>query len=180
MTSVAGIVRLTGVAVIAAGLAGCAPVRVNSYSERAVDFSRYRTYAWSPTVHGPTGDPRLDDNRFFHERVRADIESGLNRRGYEAAAAGEPDLIVHYHASVTQEIDVATVDAAYCETNDCRPYVYEAGTLLIDLVDARTSRIVWRGWAEGSIEGAIDDQRFMEQRVDEAVDRILERLPNRS
>jgi hypothetical protein len=57
------------------------------------------------------------------------------------------------------------------------PYVYEAGTIVVDLVDADTSRLVWRGWAEGSIDGAIDDQTFMEHRIDEAVARIMERLP---
>jgi hypothetical protein len=171
--------RLAGVTAVVAGFAGCAPIRVNSYAERAVDFSNYRTYAWSPAAHGPTGDPRLDDNRFFHERVRADVEKGLAGRGYEQATTGEPDLIVHYHASVTQEIDVAVVDAPYCEMNDCRPYVYEAGTLLLDLVDARTTRLVWRGWAEGSIEGAIDDQRYLEERIDDAVTRILVQLPRR-
>ena len=33
-----------------------------------------------------------------------------------------------------------------------QPYVYEAGTLLLDFVDTRTNRVVWRGWAEGSVE----------------------------
>jgi hypothetical protein len=57
--------------------------------------------------------------------------------------------------------------------------VYDAGTLLIDLVDARTNRLVWRGWAEGSVDGVIDNQEWMEARIDEAVTRILERLPRR-
>jgi hypothetical protein len=179
MTSLARLARLAGVTAVLAVLVGCAPVRVNSYAERAVDFSRYRTYAWSPTAHGPTGDPRLDNNRFFHERVIADVDSGLAARGYEKAATGEPDLVVHYHASVTQEIDLSVVDAPYCDTNDCRPHVYEAGTLLFDLVDARTNRIVWRGWAEGSIEGIIDNQDLMEERIDQAVTRILAQLPRR-
>ena len=51
---------------------------------------------------------------------------------------------------------------------------------MLDLVDAPTSRLVWRGWAEGSIEGAIDDQKLMEERIDEAVAKILARLPRRS
>ena len=36
---------------------------------------------------------------------------------------------------------------------------------------------VWRGWAEGSIEGAIDDQQWMENRIDRAVTQILAKLP---
>jgi Domain of unknown function (DUF4136) len=50
----------------------------------------------------------------------------------------------------------------------------------LDLVDAPTDTLVWRGWAEGSIQGAIDDQTLMEERIDEAVARILARLPRQS
>ena len=47
----------------------------------------------------------------------------------------------------------------------------------IDLVDRRTNRLVWRGWAAGSIEGLIDDQAWLEKRIDETVARIMLRLP---
>jgi uncharacterized protein DUF4136 len=55
--------------------------------------------------------------------------------------------------------------------------VYDAGTLFVDLVDTRTNRLVWRGWAEGSVDGVIDNQEWMEQRIDHVVTRILQRLP---
>jgi hypothetical protein len=79
----------------------------------------------------------------------------------------------------TERIDAYGIDAQYgsCDKRDCEPYVYEAGTLLLDFVDTRTNRVVWRGWAEGSVDGMIDDQEWLEQRVDEAVRRILARLP---
>ena len=60
---------------------------------------------------------------------------------------------------------------------DRQPVVYDAGTLFVDLVDTRAKTLVWRGWAEGSMDGAIDDQAAMDARVDDAVMRILRRLP---
>ena len=88
---------------------------------------------------------------------------------------------MHYHASVTQAIDVRNLDREYwsCADADCRPYVFDAGTLFVDLVDPRTNKVIWSGWAEGSMEGVIDNQESMEGRIDEAVTRILERLPQR-
>jgi hypothetical protein len=90
-------------------------------------------------------------------------------------------MLVHYHASVSQEIDVRELDASrpYCVDDDCRPFVYDKGTLFVDLVEPRTDKLIWRGWAEGSIDGMIDNQEWMEMRVDEAVSTILTRLPNR-
>lgn len=162
-------------------LAGCATVNVSSYVEGGTDIPRYHTFGWDQTDTLSTGDPRLDNNRFFDERVRAQIEKGLVGRGFNKIASGTPDLLVHYHVFVTQEIDVRNFDReyTYCADADCRPFIYDAGTLFVDLVDPLTNKVVWRGWAEGSVEGVIDNQGSMEVRVDEVVARILERLPRR-
>ena len=160
-------------------LAGCASIDIRSYVERGVDLSQYRTYGWEPTEGWTTGDARLDNNPFFQERVQMAVEQGLASKGYEKATDGTPDLLLHYHASITQLIDLNELDRQFGSCDDCTPYVYDAGTLVIGLIDARTNRIVWHGSAEGSMEGMIDNQDAMEQQVDEAVGRILARFPGR-
>jgi hypothetical protein len=178
--------RITGLAA-ALMLSGCAARDINSYVEQGVNLKTYRTFDWGRTAEVGTGDPRLDNNRFFDERVRADVERELGGRGFERTSDA-PDFLVHYYATVIQDVDPAAIGrqtdpitgGSYygsCEATDCRPQVYELGTLVIDLVDARTQALVWRGWAKGAIDGAIDNQAFMEERIDEAVARILKRLP---
>jgi hypothetical protein len=167
--------RLAGIAALAVALAGCATMQVNSYTERGLDLRSYRTYNWAPADQAPTGDPRLDNNQFFQERVRMAVENRLATRGLAKTAM--PDLLVHYHASVVQDIHTSSFAPGDRSCEDCGPEVYDAGTLLIDLVDARTNRLLWRGWAKGSIEGVIDDQDWLEQRIDEAVARIFRELP---
>jgi hypothetical protein len=159
---------------------GCATMRVNSFVERGADLGQYRTYGWTAEDRFGTGDPRLDNNPFFQERVRAAVEKQLAARGYEKTSSDAPDLVLHYHASITEQIEVSSIDrdSGNCfGATDCRPYAYDAGTLVIDFVDARTDRLVWRGWAEDTMDGAIDNQRLMEQKIDDAVARILQRLP---
>jgi len=177
--------RLTRFAVLtvwALTVTGCATIHVNSFLERGTDFSRYRTYNWAASNALSTGDPRLDNNSFFQERVQADVEKELATRGFEKmTAARTPDLLLQYHAAVHQEVDNDGVDRGYdyCEANGCRPFVYETGTLVLDLIDARTHTLVWRAWADGALDGAVDSQAMMEQRIDDAVTRILEKLPRR-
>lgn len=171
--------RLAAAAVVLAFAAGCATMQVQSYVQSGADFSRYRSYAWGPADIFATGDPRLDGNSFFHGRVRAAVDARLGTRGLEQTDAGTSDLLVHYHVSVTQRVDVNLIDQKYGYCEDCRPLVYDAGTMTVDLVDARSGRLVWRGWAERSIEGILDKQEWMEAQIDEAVARILERLPRR-
>jgi hypothetical protein len=159
-------------------LGGCATLDVSSYVERGADLNRYHTYAWAPTDRLSTGDPRLDNNPFFLRQVQTSVDGGLARRGFERVGNGTPDLVVHFHASVTQAVDVDVVDRQFGETEEAdRPSVYEAGSLVIDLVDARTNSVVWRGWARGSIDGVIDNQAWLEEKVDEAVTKILAELP---
>jgi uncharacterized protein DUF4136 len=158
--------------------AACAAVTVSSYTDRAFEIGRYHTYAWGPADTHGTGDPRLDNNRFFEERVRQQVDRQLAARGFEKTI-GTPDLLVHYHASFTQKLDVREFhrDSPPCPPADCRTSVYDAGTLMVDLLDGRANTLLWRGWAEGSIDGAIDNQDWLEARVDDAVLHILRRLP---
>jgi hypothetical protein len=171
--------RVAALLVLALTAIGCASLTIDSYADRGFNLQRYHTFNWGAPDVVSTGDPRLDNNQFFDERVRLQVERELASRGFEKTATEAPDVLVHYHASVTQKIDIRNLDAEYdaCEEGDCEPYVYDAGTLFIDLVDRRTNRLVWRGWAAGSIDGVIDDQEWLEKRIDETVARILDRLP---
>jgi hypothetical protein len=159
--------------------AGCATMSVSSYARAAVDARSLRTYEWGSPDTWSTGDPRLDNNRFFDERVRARVDEQLAQRGFEKSASGPADLLVHYHASVSQEIDLRQHDRTTADRADheYEPFIYDKGTLVIDVFDRRTGTLIWRGWAEGSIDGVIDNQRLMESRIDEAVAKILARLP---
>jgi hypothetical protein len=160
--------------VLALGLTGCASVNVGSYAARGTDVRQYRTYNWASTAGQPTGDPRLDNNKIVQEYVQTAIEHHLRIKGLKKAVS--PDLLVRYYTNVKQEVytNGHVPGDPHCE--DCHAEVYDRGTLLIDLVDARTERLVWRGWAEGSLDGVIDDQDWMEERLDEAVARILRRM----
>jgi hypothetical protein len=170
---------LAAAALGALSLTACASLDVRSFVERGADLTRYNTYTWGPADRQTTGDPRLDNNEFFQARMQTAVDRQLNAKGFEKTDAGTSDLLIHYHASVNQEINANGADRSYVICEDCQPYVYDAGTIVVDLVDARTSKLVWRGWAEGSFDGFVDDQAWLEERIDDAVERILGRLPRR-
>ena len=164
------------VVVVAAAAAGCATMEVSSYAGGTPFPTASRTYAWGDAQVQPTGDPRLDNNEFFAARVQAAVDRELSGRGW-TKAAGPPDVLVHFHFSVVEELmfSGAETETGYCA--DCRPVVYDSGTLLIDLVDAADERLIWRGWANGNVSGLVDNQRWLNERVDQAVIRIFEKWP---
>lgn len=167
----------TAFAVLA--VSGCATMMVSSHIERGVDFTKYATYDWGPPDNLPVGDPRLDNNPFFNDYLQGAIEKKLAAKGYKRANE-KADLLIHYHASVNQRLDVYTVDNryGYCYGN-CEPQVadYEQGTLVVDLVDAKTNKVVWRGWSQDTMNGVIDNQERLEKQVEKGVTKMMLLLP---
>ena len=167
-------------AMAAAALAGCAALTVSAHIERNVDFTEYVSYDWGPPDNLPVGDPRLDNNPFFTDYLMGAIEKQLAAKGYERAATGGADLVIHYHANVHQQVDVYGVDQqyGYCYGN-CEPQVvnFEEGTLIVDIVDTQTNKVVWRGWAQDTMDGVIDNQDRLEKQVDEGVLKMMRLLP---
>ena len=164
---------------LAFAVAACASMTVRWYSDSAANFARYRTYDWTVQDPEATGDPRLDNNPFVAERIRQATDRELRARGFEKSTTGTPDLMVHYHLSTSQRIDVSEIDSEYLGGRTTTPEIYEAGTLLLDFIDSDTKRLAWRGWADSSFEGIVDVQSRMEMAVDDAIAAIVKKLPTR-
>ena len=113
-----------------------------------------------------------------------------NDRWRPTASSARPrqraaDLLIHYHAAINERIDVDEVDRryGYCAGADCQPGVtpqvtrYEAGTLVVDIIDARTQRLIWRGWAQDSVEDVLGNRDRVRQTVEEGVSRMFATFP---
>ena len=175
-------IALAGAAALALG--ACATMTVSSHVAPATNLREFATYEWGPADALPVGDARLDKDPYFHDYVQGAVEKQLAAtRLAHATPMRPPDVLIHYHASITTRIDVNRADRerGYCDGDDCARVVeYEAGTLVIDLVDARTNRVVWRGWAQDSVDGVLDDADRLRQKIDAAVRRIFERFQQAS
>lgn len=157
----------------------CASFAVNADFDPTIDFGTYRTFAWGPRDALPTGDPRFDNNPFFDNRTRAEVEAQLVDRGYAMALQAQADLLVHYHIVIRERVDMYSVDRdmGYQTGTDTAMREYEEGTLMIDLVDARTKRVIWRGWALSDMTGVLNNQDALIDRIHESCRRMLEHLP---
>lgn len=173
---------LIPVLVAAAAAAGCLTLTpVSSHVQRGVDFARFRTYDWGPADALPVSDVRLRENPFFVDDVHGAIDTELRQRRLVRATSERAELLVHYHAAVTERLEVESRPGRFrdCVGDDCRPTVqeYAAGTLIIDILDASTGQLVWRGWAEHRLEDMQDDPVMVQRRVQAAVRRIFETFP---
>jgi hypothetical protein len=177
--------------VLAALVGACSSVRTRSDFDPGADFSAWRTYAWYPGGPPASGDLRLD-NSLIHSRVEAAVDHTLGVRGFTQVRDRTPDFYVNFHLSTEQRLDVRDMNRVYFGGPHGRHWrgagwggvgwtetvvdQYEAGTLVIDLVDVSLRRLVWRGSGTRRLSTNPQPDRIT-RRVNEAVDEILSRFP---
>lgn len=167
---------------LVAGACALAVTAGADYSPTA-DFDRYTSFTWDEADPRPAGDPRLESNPFFEDRLHAAVAVELAAAGIREAADG-PALLVHHHATVRNRVDVYEADAREgYSTPDygegTQVVQYDEGTILIDIADAETKDVIWRGWAQFDIGRALTDPRVMADAIDEAVEKMFGRYPGR-
>lgn len=176
------------------GVLACSTLRVRSDFDRDVDFGRYESYAWleeplRSEAPQSAADAMVDPfahNSLLDKRVRQAVDRELQARGYRAAHDEAPSFRVQYHVVLENRTRVYSAHGAYHGVYR-RGYDYygidpggviysddyKEGTLIVDVIDARTGQIAWRGWAIGKSR----DGYYDEAAVDRAVSEILAEFP---
>ena len=167
-------------------LAGCAP-RIYVEQDSGAQFSSYHSYAWVSPQAGQVRDPILDSD-ILESRVRRAVETDLKTRGYVASpAAGSADFLVTYHTASKQKIESSGTGFSFGIV-DAFPRGFgtvvvggpqvesrEEGTLMLDIIDGKSKRLVWRGWTSGWLS----QDNYTDDAVTAAVHNIFDKLPPR-
>jgi len=133
--------------------------------EHAVDFSRYKTWSWQAGVPVP---PELVPD----QRIRESMARGLAARGLSNVSS-DATLLVRYHATRSTRIDLLPLDSGSGAPPTGIRYV-ETGSLVIDLLDAASGKVVWRGHASGVLRYG---PKEIAAQIDAAVAELLARFP---
>ena len=169
-------------------LAACTGLAINSeYDPEALpNFGRYHTYAWQPHPSGT--DARLSPA--VGPLVVGAADEALAAKGYRLEATGQPDFFIVWRVTIETRQSVSEIDITpRAGTPGGRlpggPAVrqtvpltreFNEGTLILDIADGPTGRQVWRGWAQGEIQKAVDPGE-RETRIRTAVRKILAEFP---
>ncbi len=156
--------------------AGCSTLEVNHDFDGQANFAQYRSYAWVPTpsAHQPA-------SQLVAQRIERAIVDELGAKGLQENA-GSPDLLVAYHTGTKDKIQVTDWGYTYGSYywgwggRSVDVYQYEEGTLVVDLVDAKTKQLVWRGWATGTVDRT-QSPEAIEAKINDAVAQIMKRYP---
>ena len=140
--------------------------------DRSADFSKFKTYAW-------TRGTELTDE-LNHARVVRAIESQLAAKGLtRVEASANPDVLVAYHASFDRNLQINAWGSGWggprfggLRSGTATTQDIVTGTIVIDLKDASTNGIVWRGSASAELNpGAKPEQR--EKKINNAIQKVF-------
>lgn len=118
------------------------------------------TFALAPAGMG-SSDPRLN-NDIVEARLRTAIESSLAARGYRMVSdPAQASLIVSYQAELQDKAEVRLQGrGGFCGIRigciqpdyDVNNINYTQGTLMIDLREAKTGKLVWRATSDKRVK----------------------------
>ncbi len=133
---------------------------------RKVDFSVYQSFAW---IEGSAAvDPEV--NRMLLET----IENELSIRGIFPDEE-EPGLYAVYHASAHEEFEVGGgYQRTWEDSAEVKVESHVAGTLVVDLVDVKANRVVWRAIATATVTG---DRKKARGRIPSVVQKMFADFP---
>ncbi|MGH7495796.1 MAG: DUF4136 domain-containing protein [bacterium] len=166
---------------------GCAPsISVKQDYDKDANFTALKTYDW---MHAPTtavGNVKaaLERNTLLDKRVRSNVNDQLMAKGYRQDSAN-PDFYVIYHTGVEDKVNVTDWGYSYAgygrysgwgAPSSIDVYQYKEGTLIVDVIDAKTKQLIWRGFATGTVNpDAKTEQR--EKKLNEAITKMMSQFP---
>jgi hypothetical protein len=172
-------------ATVCMALVGCAP-RVYVDQDSSARFSNLHTFAWVSPPSGEVRDPILD-SQILGERVQRAVVANLTGRGYTHTTPDQkPDFIITYHTVGKEKLQTPGPSFSFGFV-DAFPRGFgsivvpvgddiqsrEQGTLMLDIIDGQSKRLVWRGWTTDWVS----QDNYSMQAVTKAVDEILARFP---
>ena len=135
--------------VVLAAFPSCVATRsVAAHADPQVDYSRYRTFAVIDSPTAAAADPALP------REMKAAAVASLTEKGLWLAPLHEADLLVLVHGGRVPEVELKQAGFGY---GRFRPWGYgggayelgrpRSGVFVVDVIDARTRDLVWRGMA---------------------------------
>lgn len=122
-------------------VAGCYGISVDATHATGVDFTKFKTYNWLSL-------PETSPTAAKDQTVVGVLATTLEKKGLKRTET-QPDLLVAVHRTI--EGQLSTTNSGYeWREGRLKSYPLQEGSLVIDLVDAKTMEVAWRGSASGA------------------------------
>jgi Domain of unknown function (DUF4136) len=135
-------------------LLGCS-VKVHTAYDTRVSFSFYKKYCWVEGCEFTFTGPSYIDNQKVRELMEKAVKAEMQKKGltYDRES---PQLLLNVHEAV--ETDTAFIyhrsseESVFMSFTPPQEILLLKGTLVIDMIDKATGRMIWRSVAKSYLE----------------------------
>lgn len=148
--------------------------------DKSVDFSKFKTYAIDPVENASKPMVRL--------AIQAAVQDDLGKRGL-TKVADNPDLYVQMYGATDSDVSFGYHDPIYGNGIPPTNYgiafwynipgtvtsvVIHKGELVVDVVDAKQKKLIWRGIAKEKLS---EQRSKLLDQVNTAVEKMFQQYP---
>ncbi len=143
--------------------------------DHQANFSQYKTYSWQKIEPG---------NSLWDSRIKNSVDAQLAAKGWTQVDSGGDVSIVAIKTTQTQRTLQTFYDGmgggwrwrgfGGMGQSTTTEQDYKEGTLVIDLYDAKTKQLIWRGSTEGTVS---DNAGKNEKNLDKGVAKMFKKFP---
>jgi len=181
------VARFISMALMLAMITACSSIPVNQDFEQGFDFSSLKTFAWDSNEENQWG--LADSNELVDRRIRSAIQNTLTTKQFSQVDKENADFLVLYNVEVEQRISSNNVSGGISMGRSTRGRhgsigistgsqvrTYDRGTLLIDVIDVASDKLVWRGVSSQALPDLSDPQRLTDH-INSTVAAVLKQFP---
>lgn len=165
---------------------GTAAAQKFSYDyDRSLDFQKFRTFSWMPNITPPM--PMNVQPEVVDRWIRQAVEEQLTAKGMTQSDPAQADLMISYltFAQATmssQEADAQDINRL--PYGHWRPFaatlpdsrLRTEGTLIVDLVDPKTQKLVWRGQVKDAMKDPGNPDK-LRKKIEKLAPKLFKKFP---
>ena len=154
--------------------------QVKTDFDHQANFSRYKTYSWQEIKPA---------NSLWDSRIKNAVDAQLAAKGWTQVDSGGDVAVVAVKTTQTQRALQTFYDGfgggwgwrrfggGGFGDSTTTEQDYKVGTLVVDLYDAKTKQLIWRGSAEDTLS---DKASNNEKKLDKGVAKMFKKFPPES
>ena len=147
--------------------------QVKTDYDRTADFTRYKTYSWEKVQ---------TQDALWVDRIKSAVNADLAAKGWTEVPSGGDVAIVAIEMTRNQQSLNTFYDGfgggwrwgGGFGDSTTTVDTYKVGSLVVDLFDARTKNLIWRGSASDTLSDKSDKNI---KNLDEGVQKMFEHFP---
>jgi len=139
--------------------------------DHSASFSQYHTYAWG------SGNANQIQNSILAQVAQQDINNAMQAKGFQMVQENQnPDIILTANGGLKQTTSYSAwgMRGIGGGMGGITPQQNVEGTLIVDLYNAKTQSLIWRGIAENTLS---NNGNKNQQMVGNAVTKMFKQWP---